>query len=257
MSGPPAQDLFARLRGLTSARIGLGRSGDGWPTAALLQFQAAASQARDAVHTALEVEVLCRRLAPWPCLTVDSLAADRAQYLQRPDLGRRLPDSTPALGAARGEYDLAVVLCDGLSPRALIEQAPQVLQQVLPALADLRLAPLVVARQGRVALGDPIARRLGARMVAVLVGERPGLSVPASLGIYLTWAPQAETADSARNCISNIHGAGLTPAAAAAQMVGLVRSAIRRQLTGTALRPEDGVDIGQDRPTLTGDRAHD
>ncbi|MHC1480627.1 ethanolamine ammonia-lyase subunit EutC [Frateuria aurantia] len=258
MSQRPLADPFAGLRRFTSARIGLGRSGDGWPTSALLAFQAAASQARDAVHEALDLDLLDRQLAPRPWLRVDSLAADRGEYLRRPDLGRRLPESTPQLDAVRGDYDLAIVLCDGLSARAVMEQAVTVLEHSLPALADLRLAPLVVAGQGRVALGDPIARRLGARMVAVLIGERPGLSVPASLGIYLTWAPQAETPDSARNCISNIHAAGLDPAAAAAQLVWLVRAATRLQLTGTGLKPgtdKAGIEAAAASTSLAGTSA--
>ncbi len=230
-------DAFSRMRAFTAARIGLGRSGDGWPTSALLAFQAAASQARDAVHAALDVDALGRALAPQPLIVVESLAADRGCYLQRPDLGRRLPPDCPQLQAVPGGHDLVFVLCDGLSARAVTEQAPAVLRHSLAALADLDIGPLVVARQGRVALGDPIARRLGARMVAVLIGERPGLSVPASLGIYLTWQPAEATPDAARNCISNIHAAGLSASAAAAQLVWLVRAALRLQLTGTGLKP--------------------
>lgn len=243
MSAASSADPFARLREFTSARIGMGRGGDAWPTSALLAFQAAASEARDAVHAALDLDLLCQQMAPAELLLADSLAADRAEYLQRPDLGRQLPDDTPQLQAASGDYDLAIVLADGLSARAVIEQAPVLLRHLLPALTDLRLAPLVVARQARVALGDPIARRLGARMVAVLIGERPGLSVPASLGIYLTWAPGVATPDSARNCISNIHAAGLAPVAAAAQLVWLIRAALRLELTGTALKPEDPAEL--------------
>ena len=134
---------------------------------------------------------------------------------------------------------LAVWCAYGVGARSAAEVASVLLGSLLPALAGLRLAPVVAAGQARVAPGDPIGQRLGARLVAVLIGERPGLSVPASLGIYLTWAPGVATPDSARNCISNIHAAGLKPVAAAAQLVWLIRAALRLELTGTALKPED------------------
>ena len=231
------KDIWARGRGTTKARIGLGRSGDALPTAPLLEFQAAHSRARDAVHGAVDFAALATALAPHPSLAVHSQASDRATYLRRPDLGRRLdPAGTDALSAVRGDYDVAFVIADGLSARAVETHAAAVLRLCLEKLADWRIAPIVLAAQGRVALGDEIGESLNAAAVAVLIGERPGLSVADSLGIYLTWAPRSGRADSERNCISNIHGAGMSHAAASDLLVWLLRESRRRKLSGIDLK---------------------
>lgn len=241
------RDIWARWRGTTQARIGLGRSGDALPTAPLLEFQAAHSRARDAVHGAADFAALAAALAPHPAIAVRSQATDRAVYLRRPDLGRRLdPASLAPLDAGRGAYDVAFVIADGLSSRAVESHAVPVLRRCLEKLADWRIAPIVLAEQGRVALGDEIGERLHAAAVAVLIGERPGLSVADSLGIYLTWAPRSGRADSERNCISNIHGAGMSHEAAADLLVWLLREARRRQLSGIALKVDPAAVLAAD-----------
>ena len=231
-----AADPFARWRLATRARIGLGRSGDALPTPALLDFQLAHSRARDAVHGAVDLAALAAAL-PSPQLQLRSRAADRSMYLRRPDLGRRVDAADlPVLDAARGDYDLALVIADGLSAAAVHAQAPPLLAALLPKLAARRVAPLVLAQQARVALGDEIGERLGARLVAVLIGERPGLSAADSLGIYLTYAPRLGRCDAERNCISNIHAAGLAPARAAATLAWLIGEALRLRGSGVALK---------------------
>lgn len=236
---------WASLRRHTAARIALGRAGVSVPTSAHLAFQQAHAEARDAVHAPLEADALLaglRALGEAP-LQVQSQAADRATYLQRPDLGRRLSaPATEALGALQAPVtDLAFVLADGLSALALQRQA-------LPLFAALRerllteggwtWAPPVVATQARVALGDEIGALLGARCVVVLIGERPGLSAPDSLGIYFSWAPRPGLVDAQRNCISNVRPQGLPPATAAAKLHGLLREARTRQLSGVGLKDE-------------------
>jgi len=191
---PP--DPLAVLRQATTARVGLGRAGQGLPTAPMLAFQLAHARARDAVHAPLDVDALTQALGR-PTLVVDSAAIDRAAYLQNPDLGRRLNPSAAPL--PKGDYDLAVVLADGLSAIAVQAHGPAVVQALSARLADWRLAPLVIARQARVAIGDPIGEALGARIVVVLIGERPGLSAADSLGIYVTWQPAPGAVDAARN----------------------------------------------------------
>lgn len=240
MSGPPdeaSRDPYAALRLATRARIGLGRAGDALPTRALLDFQLAHSRARDAVHGAVDIDAIAAQL-PLPSLRVRSRVPDRASYLRRPDLGRRVhPDDLPKLDAARGDFDLAFVIADGLSAAAVHAHALPLIAEVLPRLPGLRLAPVVLAGQARVALGDEIGEALGAQLVAVLIGERPGLSVADSLGVYLTWAPRLGRVDAERNCISNIHLDGLSYAQAADTLAGLVGAARRLRQSGVALKP--------------------
>lgn len=245
MKLPVTDQPWSRLRAHTAARIGLGRAGASLPTAAHLAFQQAHAAARDAVHTPLDVDALLaglRALGEAP-LQAHSRAPDRATYLQRPDLGRRLDAASAAQLAARPSpaVDLAFVLADGLSALALQRQA-------LPLFAALRerllteggwtWAPPVVATQGRVALGDEVGALLNARCVVVLVGERPGLSAPDSLGLYFSWAPRVGLVDAQRNCISNVRPEGLPPAAAAAKLHALLREARTRQLSGVELKDE-------------------
>lgn len=231
------KDIWARWRGTTRARIGLGRSGDALPTSALLEFQAAHGRARDAVHGTVDAVALTERLAPLPCLAVHSPAPDRATYLRRPDLGRRLDDASAAmLKSHAGDWDIAFVIADGLSARAAMTHAVPVLQRCVAGLADWRIAPIILACQARVALGDHIAACLNAKAVAVLIGERPGLSVADSLGVYLTWAPGIGRADSERNCISNIHADGMSHDQAAATLLWLLHEARRLSLSGIGLK---------------------
>jgi ethanolamine ammonia-lyase small subunit len=238
----PAADPWRRLRLATPARIGLGRVGDAPPVSVMLDFQMAHARARDAVHAALDTEGLAGSLGGEQTLLVRSQASDRGTYLRRPDLGRKLNDDSRQL-LQPGDWDAAFVVADGLSAIAVHRQAPGLLAVIMPGLAGWRIAPPVIATQGRVALGDEIGSALGARICVMLIGERPGLSVADSLGIYLTYAPRPGRRDSERNCISNIHGAGgLSHTAAAAKLLWLMTEARRRKLTGIALK-DDGPGI--------------
>jgi ethanolamine ammonia-lyase small subunit len=233
-------DPYAALRAATPARIGLGRSGDSLPTKALLDFQLAHARARDAVHGALDAPALARALAPLPCVFAQSQVNERSIYLRRPDLGRRLDaPSRQALQALAGAPDVVFVVADGLSAAAVQAQAAPLVAACLPGLNGLKIGPLVIATYARVALGDEIGCALGARICAVLIGERPGLSVADSLGVYLTHDPRPGRRDSERNCLSNIHGhGGLSIENAAQKLVWLLREALSRGLTGVELKEE-------------------
>ena len=237
---PPA-DPWTALRRHTPARIALGRSGTSLPTAEVLRFAAAHASARDAVHLPLDVDELLADLHAQglDVATVASRAASRVEYLTRPDLGRQLaPDSRVAL-----EHDvdegLCIVIGDGLSAIAAQTHAVPLVSLLREAGIDVGL--VVVATQARVALGDEIGARVGASLVLVLLGERPGLSSPDSLGAYLTWAPKVGRVDSERNCVSNIRPAGLPLAAAAARIAWLVREAQRRRVSGIGLKDDSEV----------------
>ncbi|MFE1597813.1 ethanolamine ammonia-lyase subunit EutC [Methylobacterium sp. ID0610] len=251
------EEAWRRLAALTPARIGLGRAGAGLPTRAVLDFALAHAQARDAVHTPLDAPALRAEIEALdlPTLAVASAAPDRVTYLRRPDLGRR-PDreSLERLAAAAGgPVDLALVVADGLSARAVHEGAVPLLRALRPALvgSGWSLAPVVVAEQARVALGDAVGAALKARAVAVLIGERPGLSSPDSLGIYLTLDPRPGRTDAERNCLSNVRGAGLKPDLAAFKLHWLIAQAFRRGLTGVGLKDEsDGLPGPAETPAL-------
>jgi len=231
-------DPWAALRRHTPARISLGRAGTSLPTSEVLRFAAAHAAARDAVHLPLSVDTLLAdlRARGFEPATATSRAGSRAEYLTRPDLGRQLaPASADAL-QADGECDLCIVLADGLSAIAAQRHAAP----LLAALRDAGVVArrLVVATQARVALGDAIGERVGAACVLVLIGERPGLSSPDSLGAYLTWAPQRGRIDSERNCVSNIRPEGLPIADAAGRIAWLVRESRRRRVTGIGLKDD-------------------
>jgi ethanolamine ammonia-lyase small subunit len=239
---PIIADPWTVLRRATRARIGLGRAGDGLPTRALLDFQEAHALARDAVHAPFDAEGVAAAVTAQtglPVLHLASRATGRATYLQRPDLGR-LPDPADSARLPTGAYDAAFVIADGLSAAAVHAHAVALLRETLARLPkNWRIAPVVVARQARVALGDSIGERLGAAMVAVLIGERPGLSAADSLGVYLTFAPRPGRVDSERNCISNIRPPdGLDYAAAAAQAAALMTAARALGKTGVELKIE-------------------
>lgn len=244
VSGVVSPDPWSVLRAHTAARIALGRSGASLPTAEWLRFGVAHAQARDAVHQALDTEALAGELQQhgFECLVVDSAAADRVTFLQRPDLGRRLSERSRGLltGLAAGPVDVLCVVGDGLSATATQRHALPLLRDWRPLLeqAGLALGPVVLARQCRVALGDEIGQAWGARLVVVLLGERPGLSSPDSLGAYLTFAPVPGRRDAERNCVSNIRPQGLPPADAARRLAWLCRAALQRGLTGIALKDE-------------------
>jgi ethanolamine ammonia-lyase small subunit len=225
---------LTRLRDFTPARVALGRVGDSLPTRELLDFQLAHARARDAVHARLDIASLMLRL---PFIAVASAAQDRTTYLRRPDLGRKLnEDSRQRLTAeARTGSDVIFVIADGLSALAVHRHAVPLLDIVLPQLKDWQLAPIIVAEQARVAIGDEIGQLLAAQLAVVVIGERPGLSSPDSLGIYLTWHPQPGRTDAERNCISNIRAEGLSYAIAAHKLIFLMTEARRRKLTGVEL----------------------
>jgi len=231
-----------QLRNFTSARVGLGAAGVSLPTREVLAFQLAHARARDAVHAELDIPALARELGDF--VTAHSEAHDRATYLRRPDLGRRLDtESRRRVQEKSGHFDVAFVIADGLSAQAVQRHAPRILELALPELnaAAWRIAPLVVVQQGRVAIGDEIGQLLGADLAVVLIGERPGLSSPESLGIYLTWEPRAGRTDAERNCISNIHADGLSYPAALQRLVFLLTESRRRCLSGVRLREESNA----------------
>jgi len=255
---PVTANPWAALRQFTDARIALGRAGVSLPTAAHLDFQLAHAQARDAVHLALDTTTLAQMLDAAlpnpvaPCQILHSAAADRQLYLQRPDLGRRLDAASrerlsalprPASAASSERpYDLALVVVDGLSALAIAQNAAPFLSQLQErlALARLAIAPICIVEQGRVAVGDEVAELLGAQAVLVLIGERPGLSSPDSMGLYLTWKPRVGLTDANRNCISNVRPAGLRYEDAVYKLHYLLAQAQQRQLSGVELKDETG-----------------
>jgi len=240
----PEIDPWAKLRLTTRARIGLGRAGDAMPMKDVLEFQLAHAKARDAVHTKLDVAALRAEIAG-EVVVVRSEAESREIYLRRPDMGRRLHADCEAL-LVPGDYDAVFVIADGLSATAVAANAVPMLNAAMARLTDFKIAPVVIATQARVAIGDDIGERLGARLCAILIGERPGLSVAESLGIYLTYNPKRGVRDSARNCISNIHTkGGLSYDGAADTLTWLMREALRRKLTGVELKEEAGL-VGDD-----------
>lgn len=244
-------DSWELLRQFTDARIALGRSGASLPTDEVLKFGLAHAQARDAIHQPFDSEQLRTALEALGLATliVHSAAPDRATYLHRPDLGRRLDDESRAmLSARKRDADLLLVIGDGLSSHAVHRQSVGFIRALLPYIdtLGLSLAPVVLAHQSRVALGDDIGEALGARAVAILIGERPGLSSPDSLGVYLTWQPQRTRIESERNCISNIRPEGLPWEAAAFKLAWLLEQAFLRRLTGVKLKDES------DNPALHG-----
>jgi ethanolamine ammonia-lyase small subunit len=245
---PPAPSddgVWVALRRLTAARIGLQRTGASLATGPLLDFQLAHARARDAVHEPLDEARLIADLAGLECpvVAIPSAAESRQSYLMRPDLGRRLgPGAEVTLGPHAADHDVAFVVTGGLSARAVQSHAAPVLAGVLPVLRaqSWRISPLVVVCQGRVAIGDAVARALRADCVVVLIGERPGLSAPDSMGAYLTWQPGPATTDADRNCISNIRPEGIGTADAAFKITHLLRAMRARRLSGVRLK--DGSD---------------
>ena len=240
-----------RLREFTPARVALGRTGASLPTKALLEFTLDHARARDAVHAAFDAEGLLQGLAALGLKAerVSSQAPGRKDYLARPDLGRKLDlDSRQRLAARRdGAQAVAIIVGDGLSPTAVNTHALELLRKILPRLTEdtIGVGLAVVATGARVALGDEIGDVLGVRMTVMLIGERPGLSAADSLGVYLTFDPAVGTTDEKRNCVSNIHGAGLSYDEAAAKIGWLIREGLARESTGLTLKDESGVRIGQ------------
>jgi ethanolamine ammonia-lyase small subunit len=257
LTRPPAR--AGRLREFTPARVGLSRTGTSLQTREVLGFQLAHARARDAVHARLESGNLAAAIGsivqPTPVIRLHSAVPDRAAYLQRPDLGRTLDEcSRQVLAQLVREQvepvgrDLVLVVADGLSALAVERHVPGLLAELLPRLADFQIAPICIVEQGRVAVGDEVGCLLGAELSLILIGERPGLSSPDSLGAYITWHPRPGRTDAERNCISNIRSEGLGYRDAAGQILRCLTVARRHQLTGTALAeaarkfPDSGPD---------------
>jgi ethanolamine ammonia-lyase small subunit len=242
---PPSRSL-RDLRELTPARVGLGRSGASMPTEALLEFTLDHARARDAVHAVFDVFSLISGLGGLGLqpVQVSSQARDRKEYLRRPDRGRMLDPASKHLLANRdgGPCQLAIVVGDGLSPSAVNAHAVELVRSLVPRLAadGIEIDCAVVASGARVALGDEIGALVGAHMMVMLIGERPGLSAPDSLGAYLTFAPKPGLTDAERNCVSNIHGSGLGYDEAAFRIAWLIREGLARKVTGVALKDESG-----------------
>lgn len=250
------ENPWERLRAFTDARIGLGRAGVSLPTGKLLEFQLAHAQAQDAVHCPLDVEVLAQQLQEafafeHEPLRLHSQVEDRAMYLQRPDFGRKLNDESrerlQEAAVSQTHVDLAVVVVDGLSALAVQQNSQPFLKALYHQFeqdsAEWQLAPLTIVEQGRVAIGDEIGALLNADAVLVMIGERPGLSSPDSLGLYMTWAPEPGLKDDRRNCISNVRPAGLQMDEAARRLFLLLKEARQKKLSGVKLkdRSEDNV----------------
>jgi len=243
MTAELEQSLWGALRELTAARIGLRRAGASLATAPLLEFKLAHARARDAVHETLDEGRLLEDLAHLSVDTkaVASAAEDRQRFLLRPDLGRRLGDGAEErLATLRGDYDIVFVIADGLSARAVQRHAQPLLAEVLPALREegWRIAPIIVVRHGRVAIGDLIAVLLNTKCVAVLIGERPGLTAPDSMGVYLTWQPGPHITDANRNCISNIRLDGLGYMKASFKLIHLLHAMRAQGASGVQLKDD-------------------
>ena len=242
-------DPWAHLRRFTPARIALGRTGASLPTREVLDFTLAHAQARDAIHLPLDEATLAEALVAdgWPSpLRLRSRAHDRHEYLLRPDLGRRLDEpSVAALQAWRTDHpapDMALVVGDGLSALGIQRHVVPLMAAIRAALGgQMTLSPPVLVGQARVAVADEVGEQLGARMVAMIVGERPGLSSPDSVGIYLTHAPKVGRTDAERNCISNVRPAGQDPLTAARRLAWLVHEGLRLGITGVGLKDHSGL----------------
>ena len=243
---PNIDDPLNPLKEFTAARIAIGRAGVSIPTKQSLEFNLAHAHARDAVYSILDVDGLSNKLEQFdlPTLHLHSKAENRAQYLQRPDLGRKLKkSSTHKLEDNAGNYDVVIIIADGLSATAVNEHGVSVTQRLITLLstAKLKLAPICLIEQGRVASGDKIAHLLNAKLSIMLIGERPGLSAADSIGAYLTYNPKPGLTDESRNCISNIRPYGLKPKAAAEKIFYLVQEAFRMKLSGVGLKDNQGL----------------
>ncbi|SEV89386.1 Ethanolamine ammonia-lyase light chain [Chitinophaga sp. YR573] len=237
-------DPWASLKAFTTARIALGRTGTAIPLREVLAFKMAHAHARDAVYSRLETAALQEQLQSFhlPIVLLHSRAADRYEYLQRPDKGRRLDvDSVASL--APQTSDVVFILADGLSATAVNVHAYPLLQHVLPMLkaTGISVGPICLVQQGRVAIGDETGALLKAKVTIVLIGERPGLSAADSMGAYITYNPQVGNTDEVRNCISNIREEGLQYPAAAGKIFYLLQEALRLKLSGVELKDNHGL----------------
>ena len=250
-------DAWHQLRQLTTARIALGRSGGSLPTSERLAFHLAHARARDAVVSGFHAAELAARLRRFgETFVVDSAARDRAEFLRRPDLGRKLAaasrEELEQLAVKLPPPDIVIVVSDGLSTHAVMTQCEPMLAALLPLIlgSGWTYGPLIVARQGRVALQDEIGALFKARLSVMLLGERPGLGSADSLGAYFTYAPAPGRTDAERNCISNIRAGGITPADAAAKLHGLIARSLHLQISGVSLKDDATPAIGSDTFTV-------
>jgi ethanolamine ammonia-lyase small subunit len=244
---PP--DPWASLKAFTPARIALGRTGTAIPLQEVLQFRLAHAHARDAVHSLLDTTAVIVQLQhlQLPVNLLQSSATGRQEYLQRPDKGRRLDtasaDLLSSIADDTPQQSIAIILTDGLSATAINHHAGPLLELLIPMLqqAGITITPVSLVQQGRVAIGDEIGSLLKTSLSVVLIGERPGLSSPDSLGIYLTWQPRIGLTDEARNCISNVRPGGLSFKSAADKLFYLIQESLRLQLSGVALKDNEGL----------------
>jgi ethanolamine ammonia-lyase small subunit len=242
--------LWMKLRSVTSARIGLARSGSSLGTSDLLAFQLAHAEARDAVNEPIDADRLMAEIRSrgLHAVRLSSRASDRKTYLARPDFGRALDDgSRDALSKLPKGFDVVFVLCDGLSAGAVMKHAMPLLDEILPLLVreGSSVGPVAVVEQGRVAIGDDVGELLKASLAVVLIGERPGLTAPKSLGAYLTWSPGVGRSDAERNCLSNIRSEGMSYRETAGRLAYLCREARRRRLSGVGLKDESDRSVLQ------------
>lgn len=235
------EDYWQHLRQYTNARIALGRAGGSLTTAEQLKLFQAHALARDAVKAEMDIESLKQDLNIWQqeILSLTTTATDREQFLLRPDWGRKLSsDSTEKLKSYESDYDISLIVGDGLSAKAVHTQFLPLLKELLPKLSGYTLAPLCLVKQARVAVSDEIGEALGSRLAVIFLGERPGLSSPDSLGIYLTYAPRPGQTDERRNCISNVRPEGMHYIIAAEKLSYLIGEALRRKISGVQLKDD-------------------
>jgi len=242
-------DPLLSLREFTAARIAIGRVGTSIPIKQSLEFKLAHAHARDAVYSVLDIDGLLNSLKVFnlPILHLHSKAQTRHKYLKRPDLGRQLnEESEELLKDYNASSDIAIIIADGLSATAVNENAFGLLEILIPMLSatKLKLAPLCIVEQARVAIGDDIGHGLNVKFSILLIGERPGLSSADSMGAYLTYNPQPGLTDESRNCVSNIRPQGLTNKPAADKTFYLVTEALRRKLSGVGLKDNWSLVIG-------------
>ncbi len=256
-------DNWQKLKQYTDARIALGRAGTSIPTKPLLNFQLDHAEAKDAVLQALDSSYLKQQLSKalskhktFQMIEVSSQASTKSDYLKRPDWGRLLNDESVNTLKSFGKnksYDVVIVIGDGLSARAIEENAPKLVAELIVLFEEQgwEVAPLVIATGSRVALGDRVAEHLNAKMLVMLIGERPGLSSPDSLGIYYTWNATSSSNDSMRNCISNVRSAGLPIKVAASRLLALMIKSKQIQLSGVGIKDEQETPVlNQNKPTI-------
>lgn len=243
----PQDDPLSALKEFTAARIAIGRTGASIPLKQSLAFKLAHAHARDAVYSELDIEKLTEdlKLFDLPILQLHSQAAYREQYLQRPDLGRQLNDESiyELIDINNTDNEVVIVICDGLSAAAVNSNAMGLLKLLIPQLqaTSLKLSPICLVKQGRVAIADDIGSHLKAKLSLILIGERPGLSAADSMGAYLTFNPRSGLTDESRNCISNIRPHGLSFKSASKKIFYLVQEAFKRKLSGIGLKDNAGL----------------